>query len=94
MTWFNKETKENVKQIFDHFIPEECLFPECGKGVYSRGLCYSHYLCAYRLIQQEKTTWKKLEQQGKTIPPIPRKFRKASYRKNSLQQRFLEARVK
>jgi hypothetical protein len=48
----------------------KCLFPECSKSIYGRGLCAGHYQSAHRLVIQNKTTWKALEEKGKALKTI------------------------
>lgn len=49
-------------------MKKTCLFPECEDEVYSRGLCNTHYCTASRLVGTKKTSWKKLESEGKCLP--------------------------
>lgn len=46
---------------------EKCLNIECVALAQNRGVCLACYLCATRLVRQNKTTWEKLEAAGKVI---------------------------
>jgi len=46
----------------------KCLKPNCDREVRSRGLCGSCYVTANSLVNKGKTTWKKLEMNGKCLP--------------------------
>lgn len=43
----------------------QCVYPECEKGIASRGLCQKHYANVLRLIHRKITTWEELQKQGK-----------------------------
>lgn len=45
-----------------------CLYPNCGKDSYSRGLCVRHYHSARSLVRANRTTWEQLEKNGKSLP--------------------------
>ena len=44
-----------------------CLKPDCGRDAKIRGLCHSCYTVARKAITDGKTTWEKLEKDGKAI---------------------------
>lgn len=46
---------------------KKCLVPECKEETHSRGLCYTCYHFARRLIVNKDTTWEKLENNGKCL---------------------------
>lgn len=52
-------------------LPERpaCLVPTCDREARSRGLCINDYNKACRLVREGKTSWEKLERQGKVHPP-------------------------
>lgn len=43
---------------------KECIYPKCVNPSVGRGLCANHYYQAKRLINNNRTTWDKLEQKG------------------------------
>ena len=45
--------------------PPKCLNPECGRESRCRGLCASCHAVAVRLVKDERTSWAKLENDGK-----------------------------
>ncbi len=45
-----------------------CMTENCDKKAAGRGLCMNCYQAAYRLIQQSKTTWKRLEEINVALP--------------------------
>jgi hypothetical protein len=47
----------------------KCLFPPCKRPAHTRGLCMQDYTTAATLVKQGKTTWGKLEKQGRAAPP-------------------------
>lgn len=49
-----------------------CLRPECGRQVYSRGLCRTCYGVALFLVKRGQTNWALLESEGKSLPPTYR----------------------
>ncbi len=46
----------------------KCLVPNCNKSPQFRGLCSKHYQVMAKLVQNKKTTRKKLEKAGKLLP--------------------------
>lgn len=46
---------------------QKCLNPKCSSGQITRGLCASCYQTARRLSISKKTTWEKLESDGKCV---------------------------
>lgn len=44
---------------------KRCIYPECGKKRYARGLCATHYDSARKLVKLGKTSWEKLLENGK-----------------------------
>ena len=45
-----------------------CLVPECDRTTpHSRGLCRLHYETASYLVKRGKTTWPRLEKEGKAL---------------------------
>lgn len=60
-----------------------CLYPECphaGKR-FVRGLCINHYQASLRLVLLGRTTWKRLEEQGKALEAKPPARRNPGSRK-------------
>ena len=49
--------------------PSRCLRPGCENPVKCRGLCVPCYNVARFCVSVGKTTWKRLEADGKTVPP-------------------------
>ena len=47
-----------------------CLVPQCTKDMRtsSHGLCRTHYKMALSLVKKDVTTWKELEDRGKSLP--------------------------
>lgn len=46
-----------------------CLYPGCkNNGRRVRGLCLVDYYLAIKLIKEKKTTWERLEKNGKALP--------------------------
>lgn len=45
-----------------------CLRPQCGQVVYARGLCFCCYRQANVLVYRKRTTWARLEVNGKVLP--------------------------
>lgn len=50
-------------------VSTKCIVPVCIKGPKFRGLCNSHYATAKMLVKANRTTWAKLAEQGKALPP-------------------------
>lgn len=48
-------------------MPDTCLHPECDEESIERGLCFNHWYTAWRLVADNKTTWKKLQQNNKCL---------------------------
>lgn len=48
-----------------------CLTTGCARVGKIRGLCNSHYAACVKYITQGKTSWAKLERQGKVLPQNP-----------------------
>ena len=46
----------------------KCMYPECQNERESRGLCWSHYSFARRLVVQGKTSWADMEARGVALP--------------------------
>ena len=46
-------------------MADNCLVEGCTGEVKSRGLCQVCFVYAHRLVNNGKTTWEELEQQGK-----------------------------
>lgn len=46
----------------------KCLVPTCTRTQSARGLCHAHYQLACGLVRKKKTTWGKLEKEGKVLP--------------------------
>lgn len=42
-----------------------CLYPECGRLQYARGLCFKHYHAARLLVRRGATSWESMEASGK-----------------------------
>lgn len=51
-----------------------CRVPSCKRRVRSRGLCRNCYASAARLVRLGRTSWKKLEEEGKVDKPGGRPF--------------------
>ncbi len=45
-----------------------CLIKGCDEQPLSRQLCSAHYQQAAYAVQQKKTTWRKLEKEGRAGP--------------------------
>jgi len=45
-----------------------CLGESCQREAVRRGLCNACYQVWYKLIQEKKATWEKLEAAGKSAP--------------------------
>ena len=46
-----------------------CLYPGCEKGTNARGLCLSHYRCAWNAVKAKQVTWEQLYENKKALPP-------------------------
>lgn len=47
------------------FNADKCMFPNCSNTEYARGLCAACYSSARRLVLTNRTSWEKLERDGK-----------------------------
>ena len=51
----------------------KCLIEGCldtdEKRIFVRGLCQSHYAALSKMVREERTTWRQLEEFGMSIPP-------------------------
>lgn len=47
---------------------QQCMMPGCNGIASCRGLCMKCYSMANRLVKQKRTTWTKLEKNGKILP--------------------------
>ena len=47
---------------------EKCLNPNCKSFASSRGLCFSCYGVAARLVRTGRTNWTELQIRGKALP--------------------------
>lgn len=45
-----------------------CRVPDCTSETVARGLCKKHYALALHYVKRRKTSWSKLEKQGKVLP--------------------------
>lgn len=48
----------------------KCLMPGCDKEQEVRGNCKKHYDRLGYYVRRKQTTWKKLEKEGQSLPPI------------------------
>jgi len=44
---------------------ENCMVPDCGRAIRTRGLCAPHYAYTCHLVQSGKYTWHELVEKGK-----------------------------
>jgi len=49
-------------------MENKCLNPNCNSTIKARGLCSDCYAAAFGLVRNKRTTWDKLEAQGKSLP--------------------------
>lgn len=47
----------------------ECMTDDCGKEMKSRGLCFSCYKRAEKMVKAGEVTWEQLEELGLCTPP-------------------------
>lgn len=48
--------------------PPKCLNPSCTQPARTRGLCRDCYAAALYQVLSKRTTWRKLEKAGKSLP--------------------------
>jgi len=77
-----KTTQEQVDSIFKNNKqdrPEICITPGCDGKFHAKGICKQCYEVAVRLVRDGRTSWQKLEKEGKVIIGV-RKIYKLSPR--------------
>jgi len=63
------KTKGEEKETDGGSLAAKCLNPGCSRAPMRRGLCDSCYHIAHKLVRCEVTTWKRLAEEGKILPP-------------------------
>jgi len=59
----------------DNKFVTTCMVPDCEKDTYggSRGMCINHYSALSFQVLSGKTTWEKLEAEGRSKPKLTKK---------------------
>lgn len=63
-----RDQRELKKRLSRPMQENECMFPDCDKGIQCRGLCHNHYTAARRGVNRGDYTWEQLVENGLALP--------------------------